>query len=150
MLASETMPGLSSSRSPADVAFQGNVDSGSEKCGFVVHVLVVLTTTAYAGFLLHPQLVSQHGDTPIWTLILPVTIASLFIATLISLYVIIVFSVSSRPDAAETICCTATAKNIVLPTEQAEATGDDEISNTICDLDVAVINDKLVKALSVR
>jgi len=151
ILAPETMPGSSSNRSPADVAFQGNVDSGSEKCGFVVHVLVVLTTSVYAGFLLHSQLVSQHDTTPTWTLMVPVTIACLFVATLISLFVIVVFSVSSRPDAAETTsCCTTIDKKHVLPAEAAEAIGDDEISNIICDLDVAVINDKLVKMLSVQ
>ena len=157
--ASETHHFQRRRRSPAARAFaDDDADSGAEKCGFVCHVLIVLLGVMYTAFVLKVNYFSSSDDNDVapprrhyWIRVVPTAIVCVFFAALLLSYVGIAFSSSSRLDALETIEdeYTTTKESLRVVQQEDDDTkssgggseDDDEGISTICDLDVAVIND---------
>jgi len=133
------MISIASRKSPADTAFADDVDSKSERCGFVCHVMVVLIAFTYTAFILHANFISSSGP-PRWTRVSPAIIACIFVAALVMYFVVNAFLSTNKLDALETIQDEFSSTAAVHAPNSTAPPPEDSISH-IYDVDVAVIND---------
>lgn len=127
-------------QSAAEAAFAEDVDSKSERCGFVCHVIVVLTAITYTAFILHAHFFS-YGGPPRWTRVGPAIIACLFVAALVMYFVVNAFLSTNKLDALETIQDEFTSRAAPHASRSTAATPQDDSISHIYDLDVAEVND---------
>lgn len=147
---------VAASKSPSEIAFDDDLDSGPEKCGFVCHVLVSSLAVTYTAWIVS-YAVSEE-EAPAWTTILPAAAICLFFATPI-LYgaTNAVAATPSAVDALETIQDRYTVKPprnasnsshgyFRDPMESSSEINTRSSISEICDIDVADINDLVVRS----
>jgi len=142
-----------SSRSPSAIAFDDDIDSGSEKCGFVCHVLMVLLAVLYTAWISSfyyyvDSKQQQQQQAPTWTIVFPTAVVCLFFAAPV-LYGSL-NAMTATVTHFDSLC--------TIQDKYSEATSASSLSNQsnglfhqntengdiipeICDLDVAAIND---------
>ena len=139
--------------SPSAIAFEDDIDSGPEKCGFVCHVLMVLfavTYTAWISSFYYENATAnkqQQQQAPVWTIVFRTAVVCLFFAAPV-LYGAL-NAMAAAPHSFDSLCT-------IQDKHSAETSSNDDKSFAghllcqnnengeipeICDLDVAAIND---------
>jgi hypothetical protein len=112
-------------RSPSEIAFEDDVDSGSEKCGFVCHVFVILLGIVYTVWIIsfyctdflwlaknygisdeeHPpsSIAKEPLSPPTWTSVLPAVAIGAFFAAPVLYGSMNAWHAVPAPDAVSTV-----------------------------------------------